>query len=145
MSYSISLQIINKCAIIFYQKNMSKQFSHPISEKLLKLLNCTGEPLWWGTKASHPKSERGITICQVYWKPSSRPVVGLPLVSSFEKRVAMDLQFYHNKILLHFVDHATRISAKTVIPPSEPDTIIKPTFSCLIQMWVSREGPFWQQ
>ena len=41
----------------------------------------------------------------------------------------MDLKFYHNKILLHLVDHATRLSACVHIQNKKPQTIIKAIFS----------------
>ena len=54
----------------------------------------------------------------------------------------MDLKFYHNKILLHLADHATRLSATTVIPSKDSDTIIKAIFSCWIQIYWSTEKFF---
>ena len=52
----------------------------------------------------------------------------------------MDPKFYYtNKILLHLADHATRLSATTVIPSKDPDTIIKAIFSCWIQIYGSIE------
>ena len=51
----------------------------------------------------------------------------------------MDLKFYHKKLLLHLVDHATRLSVTTVIPLNHPDTIIKAIFSCWIQIYGSAE------
>ena len=72
-------------------------------------------------------------------KPPPRPVVGLPLAPSFQECVAMDLKFYHNKILLHLIDHTTRISATTVIPSKDPDTIIEAIFNCWRQIYGSVE------
>ena len=40
----------------------------------------------------------------------------------------MDLKFYHKKLLIHLVDHATRLSVTTVIPSNHPDTI-KPSLA----------------
>ena len=45
-------------------------------------------------------------ICQVYRK--APPVVGLPMATTFQECVAVDLKFYNGNILLHLVNHATR-------------------------------------
>ena len=43
----------------------------------------------------------------------------------FLETVAMDLKHYKGKILLHIVGHCTRLSALTVIPNKQRETIIK--------------------
>ena len=43
--------------------------------------------------------------CKKYKKVPPRPVVGLPMVTESQEVVAMDLNFYDSKILLHLVDH----------------------------------------
>ena len=61
------------------------QFLYPSPEKLLKLLNCAGEP--WNNdeelKRHIQKVSEECALCQVYRKPPPRPVVGLLLASSF--------------------------------------------------------------
>ena len=42
-------------------------------------------------------------------------------------------------MLLHLVDHTTRLSATTAIPSKDPDTIIKAIFSCWIKIYGSAE------
>ena len=107
----------------------------------MKLLNYAGEPWNNDEELKHhiPKKCEEFTICQVYQKPPPRSVVRLPLASSFQECVAIDLKFYHNKILLNLVDHATQLSATTFIPSKDPDTIIKAIFSCWIQIYRSAE------
>ena len=77
---------------------LHRPFSHPTLEKLLKLLNCADKSWNNDEKLKHhiQKVSEECTICQVYQKPPPRPVVGLPLASSFQECVAMDLKFYHN-------------------------------------------------
>ena len=69
-------------------------------------------------------------------KPSPRPVVGLPMPSRFLECVAIDLKFYRKHILLHMIDHATRLSASTVITSKKPDIIISKIF----QVWICVYG-----
>ena len=70
---------------------------------------------------------------------STRPIVGLPMATSFNETIAMDLKFYHGKILLHLIDHCTRLSASTVIPDKNPDTVIKAIFKIWISVYGSAE------
>ena len=97
---------------------LHRQFPHPRPEKLIKLLNCAGEP--WNCNEELKQQIKDVSsnckTCQIYQKPLPRPVVGLPLATTFQECVAMDLKFYKKRILLHLVDHATRPSSSTVIP-----------------------------
>ena len=60
----------------------------------------------------------------MYQKPPPRPVVGLPLATTFQECIAMDLKFYKKRTLLHLVDHTTQLSSSTVIPSKDPDVVI---------------------
>ena len=55
------------------------------------------------------------------------------MAASFQETVAVDLKFYRGIILLHLIDHCTCLSASTVIPNKNPDTIIKGIFN----IWIS--------
>ena len=79
---------------------------------------------------------RNCQTCQVYQKPPPRPVVGLPMATKFLETVAMDLKFYHGKIILHLIDMCTRLSAATMIRNKHPDSIVK----ALFQIWISVYG-----
>ena len=48
----------------------------------------------------------------------------------------MDLKFYHGRILLHLVDHATRLSSTSLITSKDPEVIIKNIF----KNWISIYG-----
>ena len=67
---------------------------------------------------------------------------GLPLASSFQECVAMDLKFYHNKILLHLVDHATRLFETTVKGPRHDNESHLQLLDT--DVWISREVPYRQ-
>ena len=72
----------------------------------------------------------------MYRKPPPRPVVSLPMSNTFLGTVAMDLKHYKGKILLHVVDHCSRLSASAIIPNKQPETIIKYIF----KSWISVFG-----
>ena len=58
------------------------------------------------------------------------------MATEFQETVAMDLKFYNSKILLHLVDHCTRLSASSFILNKNPNTIL--TF--IFKIWVSVYG-----
>ena len=117
---------------------LHRQFAHPSTNKLLKLVNSAGEP--WRTDNELKKLIKVVgdecQICQVYQKPPARPVVGLPMATRFQECVAMDLKFYKGKILLHLIDHATRLSASTTIPSKEPKHVI----NAILKHWIQIYG-----
>ena len=48
----------------------------------------------------------------------------------------MDLKMFHGKILLHLIDHATRLSACAVVSSKRPEEIIRQIF----RVWISVYG-----
>ena len=60
----------------------------------------------------------------MYRKASPRPVVGIPMATTFQECVAMDLKFYNGNILLYLVNHATRLSSSMIIKSKESKEII---------------------
>ena len=106
---------------------LHRQFTHPPPEKLLHLLNSAGNP--W-SEDEELKNEiklisKNCLTCKLYKKPAPKPIVGLPTVSRFQELVAMDLKIYKGKIILHFVNHATRLSVSSLVPSKKPDVIIE--------------------
>ena len=51
----------------------------------------------------------------------------------------MDLKFYQGKIILHLIDHATRLSAAVEGPSKHPESIIKAIFGNWISVYGSAE------
>ena len=116
---------------------LHRQFAHPASVKLLKLLNNAGEPCKNDEELKKliQVVSDACKVCQVYKKPSPRPVVVLPMATIFQECVAMDLMFYKGKILLHLIDHATRLSSSIVVASKEPKKIIDAIFKCWIRVY----------
>ena len=117
---------------------LHRQFTHAQPNKLHNLLDSAGKP--WSSnkelKDEITKVSHECRTCLVYQKVLTRPVVGLPMASKFQECVAMDLKFYAGHILLHLVDHETRLSASCVLPNKKPDTII----SAVLRIWISVYG-----
>ena len=114
---------------------LHRQFAHPTENRLLNLVNNAGHP--WANNVNLKNEIKTISkdceTCKVYKKPPPRPVVGLPTATTFKETVAMDLKFYNGNILLHMIDHATRLSASSVIPNKKPETIVKHIFDHWLQ------------
>ena len=61
------------------------------------------------------------------------------MASKLLECVAMDLKFYKGHIILHLIDHATRLSASAIIPSKKPEIIIKTIFKIWISIFGSPE------
>ena len=110
-------------------------------EKLLKLLNSAGDP-WQSDKELKElikKVSDECTICKIYRKTPQRPIVGLPMATSFQECIAMDLKFYKERILLHLIDHTTRLSVSSFVKSKEPEVILKAIFISWIQIYGAPE------
>ena len=63
------------------------------------------------------------------------------MATKFNECVAMDLKFYEGKILLHMIDHASRLSSGSRISSKDPVVIIKSIFKNWITIF-GRPGKF---
>jgi transposase InsO family protein len=73
--------------------------------------------------------------CTRYKRPRPRPVVAMPLASSFNETVAMDLKSWKQCYFLVIVDHATRYCVATFISNKLSETIITALFVCWITIF----------
>ena len=114
---------------------LHRQFGHRSANTMLRLLRAAGKDDPVLRKEVIAVSE-SCDICKVYKKPPPRPVVGMPTATVFNECVAMDLKKFDNVHLLHLIDHATRLSACSVIRNKNPSTIIREVF----RIWISIYG-----
>ena len=88
------------------------------------------------------------SICKKYRRPKPRPVVGFPMVKTFNETVGMDLkeEWSHSPKIwfLHFVDHGTCYSASCVIYTKEKKKLSKGSFryGCAKKFLVDNGGEF---
>ena len=111
---------------------LHRQFGHRSAGTIIKLLKAAGKDDM-ELKNEIIKITKKCDICKVYKKVSPRPVVGLPIATVFNECVAMDLKKYGDVHLLHLIDHATRLSACSVIRTKSPSVIIREIF----KIWIS--------
>jgi len=82
------------------------------------------------------KKTKECTICWEYRKHWPSQLLDYPWQTTFGECVAMDLKMFHGKILLHLIDHATRLSACAVVSSKRPEEIICQIF----RVWISFYG-----
>ena len=120
-------------------RHLHRQFAHPPAEKLNRFLNAAGEP--WASdnelKKEITKVSDNCRTCLEYSKAPARPIVGFPMAVRFLECVAMDLKFYDNKILLHLIDNATRLSISVRIPSKKPPAVLDALFKHFIAIFGS--------
>ena len=105
-------------------------FAHSSPDKLLKLINNAGRK-WADTKELKEclKSvSENCETCKTFKKAPPRPIVSLPMSSSFQELVSIDLKFFENKIILHLIDVCTRHCSASFIPNKKKETKINAIF-----------------
>ena len=114
------------------------QFAHPTSDKLLKLINSAGKE--WANNNNLKKEIKLVTeqcnTCKIFKRPPPRPVVGLPMSSTFNECVAMDIKFFEGKMILHLIDHVTRLSAASRVSSKNPEVVLK----SILKNWIVIHG-----
>ena len=113
-------------------------FAHPSPDKIIKLVNSAG-PYWSQNsdlKHEIKKVSENCDVCKIYRKAPPRPIVSLPMCSSFQEIVAMDLKQYQGKLILHMIDLCTRLSAAAFIPNKSRGVIVQTIF----RIWISVYG-----
>ena len=114
---------------------LHRQFAHPSSERLIKLVENQGQDCKTLLDAIRDVT-KNCKVCALYKKPAPRPVVGFPLATRFGEVVAMDLKQFGKVYLLHAIDHATRFCAGSIIRSKTPEVIIRDVF----KYWISVFG-----
>jgi hypothetical protein len=111
------------------------QFGHASSEKLVSLLKDAKK---WDKEYTQMLENitKSCDICKRFAKTPSRPVVALPMASSFNEVVAVDLKKWEGGHILHIIDMWSRFSMSTFIRRKRPSDIIEG----LMVKWISIFG-----
>ena len=116
---------------------LHRQFGHASVERLQKLLACTGN----NDEESNTILKDIVKNCETcirYSKPKRKPVVGLPMASTYNETIAVDLHELEPGVwYLHAIDQFTRFSAGSIITTKKPREIVKHFIHC----WISIHGP----
>ena len=116
---------------------LHKQFGHASVDRLQKLLASSGNNDNECTTILKDIVAHCET-CIKYSKPTPKPAVGLPMASTYNETVAMDLHELEPGVwYLHVIDHYTRFSAGSIVTTKKPREIAKHFIHC----WISVHGP----
>ena len=74
--------------------------------------------------------------CKRFKRPPARPVVSLPLATTFNDTVAMDIKFYHGTPLLHLIDCCTRFSMTAALTSKHAKVVVENIF----KLWITIFG-----
>ena len=69
-------------------------------------------------------------------KNTPQTIVSLPLATKFKECVIMGLKFYKEKILLHMIDHTTKLSVTLILLSKKPDEIE----NAIMKYWIAVYG-----
>ena len=62
------------------------------------------------------------------------------MATAFQEFVAMDVKFYNGNILLHLINHATRLSSSKIIKSKKPKEIVDNLFKIWVQIYEAPEN-----
>ena len=109
-------------------EKLHKQFGHPTAINLIKMLRSAEIYNREFEQVIDNVSEK-CEVCVKYKKPKSRPIVSMPMASSFNETIAMDLKVWKKMYFIVFIDLATRFCTAAVIKDKNSETIIKSFFT----------------
>ena len=132
---NFTLTVVDNTDVHKTALKLHSQFAHPTSAKLIKLIESAGQK--WCENEELKNEIKKVTgkcdTCIRFKRPPPRPVVGLPLATRVNECVGMDLKFHMNNIILHLVDHVSRLSLGCRVSSKNPEVIIKGIFNSWIQ------------
>ena len=142
---TVEVPVETVCAVNFENLNtqekhktllkLHRQFAHPPKKRLASLLKDAG--IWKAEyEADLDQIENRCELCKVYAKTPSRPVIGMPMASRFNEKVAMDLKQWNGRWILHIIDMWSRYTLSTFIDRKKPCNVI----DALMKEWVGRFG-----
>ena len=132
---AVNLEILSKQDRIKTLLKLHRQFAHPPKNRLIALLK--DADVW---KEEYEEIIEQINeeceLCKIYGKTPSRPVVGMPMASKFNEKVAMDLKLWNGRWILHIVDMWSRYTLSTFVDRKRPANII----DALMTQWIGKFG-----
>ena len=104
---------------------LHRQFAHPHKNKLIALLKDAG--VWREDyEETLVQMDENVNSVRSIPKLPSRPVVGMPMASKFNEKVAMDLKQWNGRWILHIIDMWSRYTLAVFVDRKKPGNIIDP-------------------
>ena len=114
---------------------LHRQFAHSPVKKLRSLLQDAN--LWKDDyKDLLEDIDRKCVLCKRYSNTPPRPVVGMPMATQFNEKVAMDLKQWNGRWILHIIDTWSMYTISVFINRKRSSDII----NALTQKWVGVFG-----
>ena len=116
-------------------EKLHKQFGHRPKQSFENLLKSADS---WSPDMSEILSTiiDGCEGCIKRKRNPDRPVVAMPMASEFNEKIAIDLSFYKDNIILHMVDMWSRLSISVPISRKKPSEVI----NSLMKSWIAYFG-----
>ena len=114
---------------------LHKQFGHRPKASFINLLKSAGV---WKPEMSQ-LIDKIIDNCEGCIKRKrnpDRPAVSMPMASSFNEKVAIDLSFYSGKIILHMIDMWSRLTVSVELKRKAPSEVIE----AIMEKWIAYFG-----
>jgi len=114
---------------------LHRQFARPSKKRLIALLKDAGV---WNDEYEDTLSKivDSCDLCKMYAKTPSRPVVGMPMATKFNEKVAMDLKHWEGRWILHIIDMWSRYTLSVFVDRKKPRDII----DALMTQWIGKFG-----
>ena len=114
---------------------LHRQFAHPTKKRLIALLQDAGV---WNDEYEAILSNiaDNCDLCKMYARTPSRPVVGMPMATKFNEKVAMDLKRWNDRWILHIIDMWSRYTLSVFVDRKRPRDII----DALMTNWIGKFG-----
>ena len=116
-------------------EKLHKQFGHRPKDSFIKLLKSANS---WSPDMSSmiDKIINGCEGCIKRKRNPDRPAVCMPMASEFNEKLAIDLSFYKNHIILHMVDMWSRLSVSVQIQRKKPSEVVQ----AIMRNWIAYFG-----
>ena len=80
--------------------------------------------------------EEKCELCKIYARTLSRPIVGMPMATKFNEKVAMELKQWNSRWILHLIDMWSRYTLSVFIDRKKPSNVI----DNLMTHWIGKFG-----
>ena len=114
---------------------LHRQFAHPPKKRLIALLK---DAQVWKEQYEGiiTQIDENCELCKIYAKTPSRPIVGMPMATKFNEKVAMDLKQWNSHWILHIIDMWSRYTLSIFVNRKKPSHII----DALMTHWIGKFG-----
>ena len=125
--FAINLETISEKEKLKQMKKLHKQFGHTPKDKFIRFMKDAN--VWNYSLEKHLDTViNGCKGCMILKRRPHKPVVSMPMASTFNEKVAIDLKEVRDgdekSYILHMVDMWSRLTQSVIIKRKEPRVVI---------------------